>query len=144
MEQVPFVVKASGYASLGAGTYTATVQPLIYASTTAGFTASAAAAIYSSAAVSVTVASGSAVVVPWTVQVQLEGDSTSGKLNGVIQGSVNNGAQQLVTPAIATNVPTSVSFSAATPLQFLCGVTTVGASLPATSVLNLGSFILEA
>ena len=35
----PFVVRAGGIISMSAGTYTATIQPLVFASTTAGFTA---------------------------------------------------------------------------------------------------------
>lgn len=144
LEGVPFTVKASGYLSATAGTYTATVQPLIYASKSLGFTASAAAAIYSVAAVSVTVASAAVTLVPWTAQVTIEGDSTTGLLNAWVAGGTNNGAQQITALAAATNLPTSVSFTAATPLQFLAGVTTTGATLGAGSVVSLKSFLLEA
>lgn len=144
-EQIPFTVKAAGWVALGGGTYTATVQPLIYASTSAGFTASAAAAVLSAAAVNVTIAVAAAATLsyfPWEAEVTLSGDSTSGKLVGRVTQMVYNGAQQLVTPAVAiqANLPSSVSFSAATPLQFLVGVTLSNATTP---TVNLGSFFLE-
>lgn len=140
-EQIPFTVKASGFVSLGAGTYTATVQPLIYASTTPGFTAAAASAVYSVAAVSVTQASASALVFPWEAEVTIQGDSTSGKLNGRVAGMLNNGAQQITALAGISNAPTAVSFSAAVPLQFAAGVTLTNSA--ATSIVSLGSFFLE-
>src|SRR5258708_35700778 len=56
-----FVVRASGLVSLGAGTYTATVQPLVCIAKTASFAAVAAHAAISAAATSLTVSSVSAV-----------------------------------------------------------------------------------
>lgn len=142
-EQTPFMVRACGYASLDIGTYTATVQPLLYASTTAGFTAAAANAVYSTAAVNVTQSSGAAAkVVPWMAQVIMWGDSVSGLTLGTKYGGMNNGALQLQSPITAIdNPPTSVNFAAAVPLQFAIGVTLSNAA--ATSVINLGSLTLE-
>lgn len=144
---VPFVVKASGYISAAAGTYTVTVQPLIYASKTAGYTASAAAAVYSAAAYSLTVAAAAAVLSNWQAEVHLEGDSTSNVFNGWYLGSNNNGVINLVDLASigangAANIA-SPNFGAAVPVQFLAGVTTVGAGFPATSVVALSNFFLE-
>lgn len=118
-----FKLKASGLVVLAAGTYTATVQPLVYASTVAGFTSSAAAAIYSVAAVNVTVASATAKNVPWQVEINLEGDSTAGVLQGWYTGEVYNGAQQLTTQAVINNPVTSVNFATEPPVQFAIGTT---------------------
>lgn len=118
-----FQVKASGLVSLAAGTYTATVQPLVYASTTNGFTAAVGSAIYSAAAVNVTVSAATAKLVPWFAVIELEGDSTSGLLNGIYHGNMNNGAQQLVDFANIANAPTSINFSTEPPLQFAIGTT---------------------
>ena len=142
----PFIVKMAGHFVANAGTYTATVQPLNYASTTAGFTASAAAAVYSAAAVSLTVASASTVKTNWQSEVHLEGDTTTGAISGFYQGSANNGASQLIdlaTIPITNATLGTVNFAAAVPLQFLAGVTTVGATLAATAVATLDSFFIE-
>lgn len=141
VEQTPFMVRACGLVSLGAGTYTATVQPLLYASTTAGFTAAAANAVYSTAAVNVTQSSASAKNVPWMTQVIMWGDSTSGLTLGSKYGGLHNGALQMQAYANIDNPPTSVNFLAAVPLQFAAGVTLGNAA--ATSVINLGALSLE-
>ena len=76
-----FVVRAAGVTILPAGTYTATIQPLLYASTVAGFTASAAAAIFSVTAHTVTVTAATAKsAAQWQLEVHLEGDSTTAQL----------------------------------------------------------------
>jgi hypothetical protein len=148
LEQVPFVVKASGVITLSAGTYTATIQPLLYASTTSNFTAAAANAIYSAAAVGATITATAAFSTPWEVECHLIGDSTSGLVLGWSQGvvpAVSTGTAFSTTPVAITaisNGPTSVTFSAAVPLAFAAGVT-LGGTAGATSVVKLGSFILE-
>ena len=118
----PFRVRAAGFVTFAAGTYTSSIVNQLYASTTAGFTAAAASAIYSSAAVAVTVSSATAKVFPWFVETLLEGDSTSGLLNGQNTAGMNNGAQQQITPVAITNVPTSVNFATEPPLQFAVSI----------------------
>lgn len=128
-EQVPFVVKASGTVQLPAGTYTATVQPLVYASTF-GFTAAAANAIYSVAAASLTITSASASNASWEIEAHLNGDSVSGKLVGWQTGSTFVTGTAL-TPTLITlvaspssNAPTGLVFTSATPpIAFAAGVT---------------------
>ena len=127
----PFKVIASGITAFGAGTYTASVQPLVYAATTNGFTAAVTNAIYSSAAVN-TVAGADGTTVKyhkWTAIITMTGWDTSGQTGGTYTGYNTNGAS--VTAAVALtkidNPPTSVDFDAEPPLQFSVGVTTVGA-----------------
>lgn len=145
-EQLPFIVKAGGYVSLGAGTYTASVQPLLYASTTAGFTAVAANAIFSAAAVGWTVTSATPVVAPFALEAHLVGDSTSGKIQGWCQGVSPTAGTGGTTTNLAitslSNAPTSVSFSASVPLQFAFGVALTTTAV-ASSVVNLGQFLIE-
>ena len=141
-----FKVRASGLVTLNAGTYTATVQPLLYASTVAGYTASAAAAIISAAAYNVTVASASTVKVPWTAEASLEGDSTSGQVNGSYTGSYDNGASQIVALAAIANRGTvsSVNFASEPPVQFAIGVTLGGATVAATATSSLSQWQIVA
>lgn len=147
-EQVPFVVKASGFIQFGAGTYTATVQPLLYASITPGFTAAAANAIFSAAAVGCTITAVAALVTPWEVEAHLIGDTTSGKVIGWTQAqipAVSTGTAFSVatsSPTTITNGPTSVTFTASVPLQFAAGVTLAGTA-SAAPVINLGSLFIE-
>lgn len=153
-EGVPFTVKASGWVTLNGGTYTATIQPFIYASTTLGYTASVAAAVLSTAATSLTIAVAAAATLtnfPWEAEVVLFGNSSSGVVGGKIPaGAVTVGPSGTIAPvplpaapAAATNVPTGVNFATAiAPLQFLSGVAIIGASVSASNV-TLQSFFLE-
>lgn len=155
-EQVPFTIKASGWLTLNGGTYTATVQPFIYASTSQGFTASVAAAVLSTAATSLTIAVAAAATLtnfPWEAEITLFGNSTSGILGGkVAAGAVTIGPSGTIAPVplpaapaapIAANLPTGVNFATATPpLQFLVGLGILGASVSASNA-NLGAFFLE-
>lgn len=148
LEDVPFKVKATGWVTFAAGTYTATVQPLIHASTSLGFTASAASAIVSATALTMTIASATASVnTVWESEVEILGDTTNGKLAGKSGGFTRdvNSLGLLVTPAIlvSANTPTAVNFTATTaPLQFLAQIV-LGSGAPATSVVTLGKFFLE-
>lgn len=143
----PFRVRAAGFISFAAGTYTSSVQTLLHASTTAGFTAAAASAVYSAAAVAVTVSGATAKVIPWFVETIVSGDSTSGLLNIVNEANMNNGAQQITAPAVGVNVPTAVSFATEPPLQFAASIQ-VGATsntFPLSAVTtSLTAFQLEA
>jgi hypothetical protein len=153
-EGVPFTVKASGWLTLNGGTYTATIQPFIYASTSLGFTASVAAAVLSTAATSLTIAVAAAATLtnfPWEAEITLFGNSTSGVVGGKIAaGAVTVGPSGSIAPvplpaapAAATNVPTGVNFATATaPIQFLAGVGILGATVSASNV-TLQAFFLE-
>jgi hypothetical protein len=142
----PFRVRAAGYLSIAAGTFTTSIQPLLYASTTAGFTAAAANAIYSAAAQAVTISSASAKVINWSLEVYASGDTTSGLINGFYEGSINNGAIQLVDLAVLANAPTSINFSTEPPLQFAMGVSigTTSNTFPLSNITStLTQFLIE-
>lgn len=143
----PFRVRAAGYVSFAAGTYTSSVQTLLHASTTAGFTAAASSAIYSAAAVAVTISAATAKVIPWFVETIVSGDSTSGLLNIVNEANMNNGAQQITAPAVGVNLPTAVNFATEPPLQFAASIQ-IGATsntFPLSAVTTtLTAFQLEA
>lgn len=148
LEGMPFRVKSSGWIIFPAGTYTATVQPLIHASTSIGFTASAASAIVSAAALTMTITSATATKnVVWESEVELAGDSTTGNVAGKSGGWIKdvNSLGLLVTAAILVqaNTPVSVNFATSTaPLQFLSQIV-LGSGAPATSVITLNRLYLE-
>lgn len=147
-EQTSFIVRAAGYITLPIGTYTCTVQPLLYASTTTSpvFTAAAANALYSAAAAGCTISSAVAISVPWQIESHLIGDTVSGKVTGWNQGSLPVTGATLATttisPTVISNAPTAVSFTAtANPLAFAMGFT-VGGTAGAYTI-NMGSFYIE-
>jgi hypothetical protein len=149
-EGIPFTIKASGWVTLNGGTYTASIQPLIYASTSLGFTASVAAAILSSAAVNVTIAVAAAATltnVPWEGEVTVLGSTVNGTITGRMPAGAMIVGSSVPLPAApaaiaAANAPTAVNFASATPLQFLVGVGILGATVSASNA-TLQSFFLE-
>lgn len=148
LEGVVFKVKATGWVTFPAGTYTATVQPLIHASTSLGFTASAASAIVSAAALTMTITSATATKnVIWETEAEIAGDTTTGNIAGKSGGWIKdvNALGLLVTPAILVqaNTPVAVAFTSATaPVQFLTQIV-LGSGAPSTSVVTLNKFYLE-
>jgi len=147
-EQTPFVVRAAGYITAPVGTYTVTIQPLLYASTTVSpvFTAAAANAIFSAAAVSCTITSASSITIPYELESHLVGDTVSGKVSGWNQGILPTGgntmADAVTSPTIIANAPTSVAFTGtAAALAFAFGVT-IGGGAPSGPTINLGSFYI--
>lgn len=148
-EQVPFTVKAGGFITLPIGTYTCTLQPLLYASTVTSpaFTAAAANAIYSAAAAGCTIASASAITVPWEIEAHLIGDTVSGKIAGWNQGVLPvtgaTLATTIISPTTISNAPTSVTLTAAASgLAFAMGYTIAGTAGTGASI-NLGSFFIN-
>lgn len=147
LEGVAFKVKATGWVTFAAGTYTATVQPMLYVSKTVGFSASAASAIVSAAALTMTITSATlATTTIWENEVEIAGDSTTGNIAGKSGGWIKdvNNLALLVTPAILVqaNTPVSVNFATVPPLEFAVGVT-LGSGAPATSVITLNKLYIE-
>lgn len=112
LEGQPFRAQASGYLTLPAGTYTATITAYLCAGTS-GFTPSSSTALATVSHI-FTVASGSSASYPFNIFADAIGDSTSGTLTGLFAGSLVAATAQ----AIITNVPTSVNFQTEPPLQF--------------------------
>lgn len=133
-----FKVKVSGYVTLAAGTYTATVQPLVYASTTPGFTAAVASAIYSTTAISAIASAAAAASFPFSAEITLEGDNASAILAGSVKGNTN---KTYVTEAEIVQGPTAVNFNTEPPVQFAAGVTLANTtSTNGTAVVTLTQF----
>lgn len=136
----PFRVRASGWCALSGGTYTASIQPQMWASAVSGYTASAAAAIFTFAAVNATIAVAAAATLtyfPWEIECLIEGDNTSAIITGRVNGSINNNGTVLSTPATGANAtwnalqhPATVgtlNMNATVPIQFLAGCINTGA-----------------
>jgi hypothetical protein len=147
-DQVPFRVYAAGYYSTAAGTYTATIQPLLYASTTPGFTAAAANAIFSAAAVTIAITAAAASTVPFQLEAHLVGAVAAPVLYGWTIGTLPttssgaNLAAPINSAALAIVQPPTVTMTAAIPLQFSFGITVAGTAA-AGSTYSLGTFKIQ-
>lgn len=137
-EQLPFVVKASGWVKVPAGTFTATLVAALYGvAGSAAWTAASGNQIALSGSQSYTQAGTTAVVVPFSIEAYCEGDSTSQELQGRYQAIVNN---TLTAATKLANNPTTMNFATEPAAQFACGVTLTNAGTAATA--NLGSFYI--
>lgn len=141
---VPFTVRAAGYMTCGAGTYTSAATPIqfvLWASNTASFAAATGNAIFSNTALAIfSVSSATAVSVPWEVEAQIVADSTSGTAIGAGEGLQGSSVNLVTSVAIARaalgQLPTvhTVNMASEPPLQLAAGVITA-----ATNLLNVGS-----
>lgn len=156
LEGQQFIVRAAGWIKLPAGTYTATVVVNLYGvQGSAAWTAAAGNKLAASTSISYTQAGTTVLNVPYLIEVQCEGDSTSGQLQGLMKDIVGNVKDATNNWAILTNAPTGVNFnvggagaSAASGqtttepcLQFAAGVTLTNAQTGAIcNLTDLGLF----
>lgn len=148
----PFTVRAAGFITFAAGTVTSAATPIqiaLYASNTASFAAASGNQIGALTAVPVfTYAAAVAVSIPWEIEAELSGDSTSKALTGVFQGyeglGPNGGTNVAVARAIITNPLTTANFASEPPVQFAVAVVSAAANnLPVGTTVTLTSFLLE-
>jgi hypothetical protein len=150
LEQRKFTVRAAGFTTLPAGTFTATLVAALYAHANTGtnsadlWTAGSGNKIAASTSLSVTQAGTVAVTIPWEIEVGCEGDSVSGVLQGLMQDIVNNVKDSTNNGAVLTNGPTGVLFANEPPLQFAAGVALTNGGATATSNLNAENFYCSA
>jgi len=148
----PFTVRAAGYITFGAGTYTSAATPVqigLYASNTASFAAAAGNQIGALTAVPVfTYAAAVAASIPWEIEAELSGDNVSKALTGVFQGyeglGPNGGTNVPVARAIITNPLTTANYAAEPPVQFAVGVVSAAANNLSGATVTLTQFLLEA
>lgn len=151
LEQIVFKVRSAGWVKFPAGTYTATMVAALYGvQGGSAWTAAAGNQIAATASLSVTQAGTAAVTIPFMIECEMEGDSTSATMQGLFHGLQNNA---LTDYTVMTHVPTSIVFTqtgtpqggtvpSEPPLQFAAGVTLTNAQTGA--IANLGSLVLTA
>jgi hypothetical protein len=147
-----FTVRAAGFITFAAGTVTTAATPIqiaLYASNTASFAAASGNQIAALTAVPVfTYAAATAVSIPWEIEAELSGDSTSKSLTGVFQGyeglGPNGGTNVAVARAICTNPLTTANYASEPPVQFAVAVVSASANnLPAGTTATMTQFVLE-
>jgi len=118
-----FFLQAAGYASGGAGTYTATVQPILYGD--ASLATVTTKPLFSSTAGTIaytgTAAAGQSI--PWALFAQLEGDNVSQILYGNVESQVG---ATYKTPTVTVAPVSTINFQSEPPIKFALGFTTAG------------------
>lgn len=115
---------ASGYAQSGPGTFTATVQPILYGDASLAtvttkplFSATAGTLAYTG-----TAAAGAAI--PWYLQAEILGDNASGTFNGEGESAVGAAAYKIRTQLTAP--VSTINFNTEPCVKFAIGNTTAG------------------
>lgn len=150
----PFTVRASGYMTCPAGTYTSAATPIqfvLFGSNTASFSAATGNALFSTTALAIfSVSSATAKSVPWEIEIECSGDSTSAGIVGAgqaITGAGVNLTTGVATARAAIGSPTSAgtfNFATEPPINFAAGVSTASANLLLTTTVVLSQFCIEA
>lgn len=131
-----FTVQASGYASTKAGTYTATIQPVLYGD--ASLATVTTKPLFSATAGTLAYTGTVGAAIPFTLWAELEGDSLSGTFGGFGQSSVGT----TVKAQAATVAPVSaINFATEPPISFAVGVNVAG-TLGATPQIVLTEFFI--
>jgi len=131
-----FYLQASGYVSGGAGTYTATIQPILYGDASLAtvttkplFSATAGTLAYTG-----TAAAG--LTIPWSMLAQLEGDNVSQTFYGNVEGQAG---ATYKSPTVSVAPVSTINFATEPPIKFAVGMTT-GGTLGAAPKLVITEF----
>lgn len=114
-----FTVRASGYASCTAGTFTATIQPILYGDVSLATVTTK--PLFTSSAGTLAYTGTTGAAIQWTMQAQMEGDSVSGQMFGTAQ-SIVGGTLKGGTVTVAP-VTSPVNFNTEPPFKFAIGNT---------------------
>jgi hypothetical protein len=116
-----FSLFASGYAQAGPGTFTATIQPILYGD--ASLATVTTKPLFSTTAGTLAYTGTTSAAIPWTLSGTLEGDSLSGTAYGVFSAVVGG---TLSSPGASVKPVSTINFASEPPIQFAIGCTTAG------------------
>src|SRR5690348_12769225 len=122
-----FYVSASGFISCASGTYTATLQPVLYGD--ASLATVTTKPLFSTTAGTMAFTGTVTGAIPWSMNAELEGDTISGTFFGNAWGQV--GATFKV-PTVTVAPVSTINFATEPPIKFAVGIAlatgTLGAS----------------
>lgn len=120
-----FYVVASGIAQAGPGTFTATVQPILYGD--ASLATVTTKPLFSATAGTLAYTGTTSGAIPWNLFTEFEGDSLSGTFFGIAQSVVGG---TIKTQTVTVAPVSSINFATEPPIKFAlgnsCGATVGG------------------
>lgn len=114
-----FSLLASGYASCTAGTFTSTIQPILYGDSSLATVTTK--PLFTSSAGTLAYTGTTGAAIQWTMAGTFEGDSTSGQCFGTVSSLV--GGTLGAAAASVKMVSTPINFASEPPLKFAIGNT---------------------
>jgi hypothetical protein len=116
-----FYVQASGKAFSGPGTFTATIQPILYGD--ASLATVTTKPLFSATAGTLAYTGTTGAAIPWSIFAEFEGDTTSGTFWGSAKSLV---AGTLKTDTVIVAPVSTINFATEPPIKFAIGNTTAG------------------
>lgn len=116
-----FSLLASGLAQGGAGTYTATIQPILYGD--ASLATVTTKPLFTTTAGTLAYTGTTGAAIQWTMSGTFEGDSTSGQLFGTVSSIVQG---QLKGSTVSVTPVSVINFASEPPVRFALGNTGTG------------------
>jgi len=116
-----FYVVASGYAVGGPGTFTATVQPILYGD--ASLATVTTKPLFSCTAGTLAYTGTATGAIPWNIMAEFEGDNTSQALWGNVTGQVGS---TFKSPTVSVATASAINFQTEPPVKFAIGNTCGG------------------
>lgn len=132
-----FYVTASGYVSCASGTYTQTIQPILYGD--ASLATVTTKPLFSCTAGTIAFTGTVAAAIPWAMAAELEGDTISGTFFGNAWGQA--GATFKVPTVIVAPVST-INFATEPPIKFAVGITAGAGTLGASPKFVITEFTI--
>jgi len=133
-----FMLNASGQVSTGAGTYTATIQPILYGD--ASLATVTTKPLFSATAGTLAYTGTVGAAIPWSMRGYLSGDTASGTFSGAVESWV--GTSYKIKTVIVAPVTTTINFATEPPFKFAIGLVLSG-TLGATPKYILQEFTLD-
>lgn len=145
----PFTVRAAGFATLAAGTVTSGTAPLnfvLYGANTTSFAAATGNALFTVVVAAFTFTSAVTKTIPFEVEIEYSGDSTSATFIGAGQGLAQdpNGVKVAQGRAAAAQAPTTLNFATEPPVQFAAAILLGTTSNLPIVTATLSQFVIEA
>src|SRR5579884_728497 len=116
-----FTVYAAGYAQSGPGTFTATVQPILYGD--ASLATVTTKPLFSCTAGTLAYTGTATGAIPWNITAEFEGDNTSQALWGNVTGQVGS---TFKSPTVSVATASAINFQTEPPVKFAIGNTCGG------------------
>jgi hypothetical protein len=116
-----FNIFASGYAQCASGTYTATIQPILYGDSSLATVTTK--PLFSCSAGTLAFTGTVAGAIPWNLSATFSGETLSGTVAGSGSGVV---AVTVTSPVATTKTVSTINFATEPPIKFALGLTTGG------------------
>lgn len=132
-----FYLQASGYVTCASGTYTQTIQPILYGD--ASLATVTTKPLFSATAGTIAFTGTVAGAIPWSITAELEGDTLSGTFFG---NAYSQAGATFKVPTVTVAPVSVINFATEPPIKFAIGITAGAGTLGASPKFVITEFLL--